>query len=113
MRFMKIIILSDNFDGGGGAAIIARSMAQGFKHALHDVHVITSVKDRALAGQKMIEGIKLWSVYSDYNFFWRAYRSLYNPQAVNKVAKIIEELIVSQAQEKVVINKKVIKDGWL
>jgi hypothetical protein len=30
-----------------------------------------------------------------------------------KYAKVIEELIVSQAQEKIVINKKMIKEGWL
>ncbi len=28
-------------------------------------------------------------------------------------AKVIEELIISQAQEKIVINKKVIKEGWV
>lgn len=88
---MKIIILSDSFGDGGGAASMARSMARGFKRELHDVSVIASVQDKALAGQKMVEGIKVWSVYSDYNLFWRAYRSLYNPQTLKHIARIIEE----------------------
>jgi len=89
---MKILILSDSFEDGGGAASMARSMARGFKRALHDVCVIASVQDKALAGQKMVEGVKVWSVYSNYDLFWRAYRSLYNPQTVKYIAKIIEEV---------------------
>lgn len=89
---MKILILSDYFDNRGGAVVIARSMAQGFQRAHHDVHIITSVQDKALSGQKIIEGIKIWSVYSKYNLFWRAYRSLYNPQTVRSVAEIIERV---------------------
>jgi len=89
---MKILILSDNFDNKGGAAVIARSMAQGFKQACHDVYVITSVQDKTLVGRKIVEDVKVWSIYSSYNLFWRAYRSLHNPQTVRHIAKIIEEV---------------------
>ncbi|KKS73718.1 MAG: Glycogen synthase [Parcubacteria group bacterium GW2011_GWC1_43_61] len=89
---MKIIILSDYFDNRGGAVSIAKTMAYGFKQMGHNVGVITTVQDKALAGQKIIDGVKIWSVYSNYNLFWRAYRSLYNPQTVKHIAKIIEEI---------------------
>ncbi len=89
---MKILILSDYFDERGGAVGIAKTMAYGLKQAGHDINVITIVQDRVLAGQKMVEGVKIWSIYSKYNLFWRAYISLYNPQTVKYIAKIIEEI---------------------
>ncbi len=91
---MKIVILSDNFDnrGGAGAVRIARAIAIGLKNFNHNVSVITTIQDKSLTGKKNENGINIYSIYSKYNLFWRAYRSLYNPQTIKHVVKIIEEI---------------------
>src|SRR3989344_8757489 len=88
---MKILILSDNFNDGGGAVGIAKAMAFGFKALGHDIRVISSTQNKTNTSTGN-DGLPVYYVYSDYNLFWRAYRSLYNPQTVKHIAKIIEEV---------------------
>lgn len=94
---MKILILSDSYATGGGAAQIARLMAQGFKNRGHNVMVITSTQDKMntpvirITGVNENNNIPVYCIYTDYNLFWRAYRGLYNPPAIKAVKKIIDD----------------------
>lgn len=84
---MRILILSDSYATGGGAAKIARITAQGLKNRGHDVRVITSTQDKI--NTPIIRPV--YYIYSDYNLFWRAYRGLYNPPAIKAIKKIIDD----------------------
>ena len=86
---MRILILSDSYATGGGAAQIARLMAKGLQNRGHDILVVASVQDRTSAGFKIIDGIEVYKIYTNYNLFWRAYRGLYNPPAIKEIKKII------------------------
>ena len=86
---MRILILSDSYATGGGAAQIARLMAKGLQNRGHDILVVASVQDRTSAGFKIIDGIEFYKIYTNYNLFWRAYRGLYNPPAIKEIKKII------------------------
>ncbi len=88
---MRILIISDSYDIGGGAAQIARLMAQGFKNRGHDVIVVTSTQNKTDTPVIRITGVSIYRVYTDYNLFWRAYRGLYNPPAIKAVKKIIDD----------------------
>lgn len=94
---MKILILSDSYATGGGAAQIARLMAQGFKNRGHDVIVVTSTQNKIntpvirIMGVNENNNIPVYYIYTDYNLFWRAYRGLYNPSAIKAVKKIIDD----------------------
>ncbi len=88
---MKIAILSDSF-GPGGAQGVAMTLAEKFKEAGHAVSVITTTQKKDPTGRTNSGGIDIYRIYSDYNLFWRAYRSLYNPQTAGHIAEIIEEL---------------------
>src|SRR3989344_3875859 len=81
---MRILILSDSYPVGGGAAQIARLMAEGLKNRGHNVMVIASAQNKTNTS-----GMPVYYIYSDYNLFWRAYRGLYNPPAIKKIKKII------------------------
>ncbi|OGD29696.1 hypothetical protein A2833_02555 [Candidatus Azambacteria bacterium RIFCSPHIGHO2_01_FULL_44_55] len=89
---MRIIILSDYFDDRGGAVGVARATAFGLKALGYEVSVITTIQDKAKAARRNENGVDVYQIYSDYNLFWRAYRSLYNPQTVGVVRKILGEL---------------------
>jgi len=90
---MKILILSDQFDSGGGAANLVRYMVQGLKNQGHDVTVVVSTQNKTdtlvirIMGVNENDGIPVYYIYSDYNLFWRSYVSLYNPPAVKAVKK--------------------------
>ncbi|MBI2446478.1 MAG: glycosyltransferase family 4 protein [Parcubacteria group bacterium] len=94
---MKILILSDSYATGGGAAQIARLMAEGLKDRGHDVIVVASTQNKTdtfiipIMEVNKNSDIPIYRVYSDYNLFWRAYRGLYNPPAVKEVKKIIND----------------------
>ncbi|PIP55892.1 MAG: hypothetical protein COX06_00755 [Candidatus Zambryskibacteria bacterium CG22_combo_CG10-13_8_21_14_all_42_17] len=90
---MKIIILSDDFPPNnlGGAGIIAFNLAKALLKMGHTMLVITTVQDRKMEGVAEYMGLKIYRLYSNYHERWRAYASLYNPQTVKKVQRIIEE----------------------
>lgn len=91
---LKILILSDDFppQSFGGAGIAAFNLALGFKAVGHDVYVITTVSEKEKQGFNENQGLKIFKIYSHYHPRWRAYRSLYNPQTIFAVKKIIKNV---------------------
>lgn len=89
---MKIVILSDSFDDSNGPARVARLMAEALQKKGHKINVITSTQNRAAAGKIELNGIAIWSIYSNYNLFWRPYVSLYSRQTVGPIYRILNEL---------------------
>ena len=47
------------------------------------------MQDKSKQGEKIYEGIKIFYIYSNYHIRWRSWISLYNPQTVGKIKKII------------------------
>jgi len=93
-NIMKILILSDSFlsDYTGGAEVIAFNLANGFQKLGNYVYVITTVREKSKTGQYDYHGLKVFRIYADYHERWRAYLSLYNPQTVNQIKKIIKQI---------------------
>lgn len=91
---MKILILCDYFPPQRFASVdmIAFRLAKGFQKLGHDVSVITTAKKSVEEGRDNYEGIEIFKIYSNYHERWRAYLSLYNPQTVNKIKKIVNEI---------------------
>lgn len=91
---MKILILSDDFPprsfGGGG--IIASWQALELARRGHDVHVITTVQDKALERKIVRGGFTINQIYSKYPSILRDYISFYNPWTIFKIAKILRAL---------------------
>ena len=91
---MKILILSDGFPPvhAGGAEVIAFNLSKGFQKLGNHVYVITTVREKSKVGKFDYQGIKVFRIYSNYHERWRAYLSLYNPQTVGHVKKIIKQI---------------------
>lgn len=91
---MKILFLSDDFPPNslGGAGVVAYNLAKTIKELNHDVYVISTTQDKGKEGSSTQDGLKLHKIYSQYHRRWRAYLSLYNPQTVDKVKKIISDI---------------------
>ncbi len=89
---MKIAVLQDDYPPhhAGGAGVIAKNLATAYVHTGHTVLVITTVQDRALAGEETTEGVRIKRLYTSYPGRWRAYLSLYNPQVVSEIKKELE-----------------------
>ena len=91
---MRILILSDNFppSAPGGAERSTFDLAQAFLKKGHKVFVITASQDKTLCGESTYEGLKVFRIYANYRSRWKAYLSLYNPQTVGKVKKLLQEI---------------------
>jgi glycosyltransferase involved in cell wall biosynthesis len=92
---MKILFLSDDFPpkSFGGAGIITSILARGIKDARHDVYVITTIQNKQeREGWRDFNGVKVYDMYVDYYQKLASYISLYNPQALKKLEKIIQEI---------------------
>src|SRR3989338_9935720 len=91
---MKILFLSDDFPPNnlGGAGVVAYSLAKTINNLGHEVHVISTTQDKNEEGGLAQDGLKIYKIYSQYHRRWRAYLSLYNPQTVKKVKKIINDI---------------------
>ena len=91
---MKIVFLQDDFppESAGGAGMVAASLARQFAAHGFAVSIIAATQDRSQEGKSEWEGVPVYRIYSDYHERWRAWRSLYNPAAVQKVKKILKEL---------------------
>ena len=91
---MKILYLSDDFppDNLGGAGVVAHNLAKAFKELGHDIYVVSTTQDKSKEGSYVQDGFKIYKIYSRYHRRWRAYFSLYNPQTVKKVSKIIADI---------------------
>ncbi len=90
---MKILILQDDFPPhhAGGAAVVAYNLAKGFKKSGHDILVITTVQKRSLVGRETMDGIEVERLFSEYHERWRGYLSLYNPQTIPALKKIMKK----------------------
>lgn len=91
---LRIVILQDDFPPHslGGAGMIAKMLAQGYQNSGHEVHVITTVKERELAGDERQDGIFLHRIFSSYSERWRSYRSLYNPSTVPYIRDLFKRI---------------------
>ena len=91
---MKILFLQDDFppNASGGAGIVAATLARELVKRGHELTVITSVQDKALAGSFREEGMHIERIYSDYMPRWRSWLSLYNPATVSRVKEILAEV---------------------
>jgi len=91
---MKILILLDDFPPitYTGASIVAYNLAQGLLKKGHNVFIITSVQGRLKEGEEEYDGLKIFRVYTNYHERWQSYLSLYNPQVVSKIDKIIKKI---------------------
>src|SRR3989344_5288669 len=93
---MRILFLSDDFppEAMGGAGIVAFRLARAMRGRGHDIFVITTIRDRSkedLVGTES-NGLKIFKIYAEYNHRWREYISLYNPQTIRKIKRIIDEV---------------------
>lgn len=91
---MKILFLSDDFPphSFGGAGTSTFELAAGMKNAGHQVFVITTCRKESDAGEQDFEGLKVFSIASNYSDRWRSYMSLYNKPAIKKVNEILKEI---------------------
>jgi glycosyltransferase involved in cell wall biosynthesis len=91
---MKIIYLIDGFppyswtSPGSLTLALAKEMAS----RGHEVFVVTTVQEKSQAGDEVYEGIKVYSIYSNYNLRWQSYFCLYNSETVSEVRKIITQI---------------------
>jgi hypothetical protein len=91
---VKILILSDDFppQSFGGAGLVAFNLAKGLKNAGHEAFVVTTVREKSEEGEMDYEGLNVFKIYANYHERWRAYLSLYNPQTLKRVKKIIKKI---------------------
>ncbi len=91
---MKIVFLQDDFPPHaiGGAGIVAASLARELVKQGHELTIITSVQDRALAGSFREGSMRIERIYSDYQRRWRSWLSLYNPATVGEIRRILAEV---------------------
>ena len=89
---LDICILSDRFPphGRGGAAVIAKQLAEAYRDRGHNVSVITTVRERADDSFERRNGIAVRKVYTQFDSRYRAYYSIYNPQTVSQVGSSLE-----------------------
>lgn len=88
---MKIVILSDDFPptSFGGAGIIAANLSRALAEKGNSVWVVTVTQKKEEEGQFQDGNFIVHKIYTDYPERWRAYRSIYNFQAVTKIKKIL------------------------
>lgn len=91
---MNIVFLSDDFPpkSFGGAGIVAFEQARELVRIGHKVVVITTTQDMNDVSQVVFEGMVVHRLYANYHERFRAYRSLYNPQTIPGVRKILREV---------------------
>jgi len=91
---MKILFLQDDFPpySFGGAGVVAFNLAEGLQKLGHQIYVITTVQDKTMAGKLDYQGLTIFRIYTKYHERWRAYLSLYNPQTIKQVKKIIKQI---------------------
>jgi len=91
---LKILFLVDDFPPttytSGGKVV--RSLAKELTKRGHEVFIISSVQKKFQEGEEKLGKIKIFRIYSNYHERWKAWISLYNPQTVFKIKKIIKEI---------------------
>jgi glycosyltransferase involved in cell wall biosynthesis len=89
---MHIVLLADRippYDPGGAGKIVWR-LASGFQSQGHRVSIITATPDSD--HNEVQEDISIYYLHSHYLDRFRAWLSLYNPQTVGKVRRLLKEL---------------------
>ncbi len=88
---MKILILQDDFPpkSFGGAGIAAFNLAEMIQRKGHEVMVVAATQEKSDEGMEEYGGLKIHKIYSNYPLRWRAYLSLYNPQVLARIGRII------------------------
>jgi glycosyltransferase involved in cell wall biosynthesis len=81
---MRIAILADDIITGGGAGVVASNHAKELRKKGHEVFVITTTHKK--------ENVGKFTIYSNYNPLFRAYKSLNNPEVVREVGKILAQI---------------------
>lgn len=91
---MKILILTDHFPPYiyGGAELSTFDLARTFQKKGHQVFVITTCQEKKLCGEENLAGLKIFRIFSKYSSRWRAYLSLYNPQTVREVKRLLQQI---------------------
>ncbi len=91
---MKILFLSDNFPprSPGGAGIVVHNLAKELLNKGHEIFVVSTVQKKSEEERTKFEDLSVFKIYFDPHPRWQAYLSLYNPQIVSKVEKIIKEI---------------------
>jgi len=91
---MKILYLIDDFPPTTwtSSGILTLNLAKKMAAAGHEVFVITTVQDPQAVGRETYQGLTIHRLFTNYPYQWRAYLSLYNPQAVSQVKKIIRKI---------------------
>lgn len=91
---MKILMLQDDFppQSFGGAGISTFYLAQGLQKAGHQIFVLTTCREKKDEGVCDYQGLKVFRIFADYHERYRAYLSLYNPQTIGKVKKLIKQI---------------------
>ncbi|MHB8628940.1 MAG: glycosyltransferase family 4 protein [Aggregatilineales bacterium] len=89
---MKIALLTDAIppEGKGGAERVAWSVATGLQAAGHEVSVITSTPLPSLVDRRA--GIAVHHLHAGYPRRWQAWLSLYNPQTIRPLRRLLEQL---------------------
>ncbi|MBI2041583.1 MAG: glycosyltransferase family 4 protein [Candidatus Nealsonbacteria bacterium] len=91
---IKILILAGNFPplSMGGAGFSVFGLARGLQKAGCEVFVVTTCQDKSGEKNFKYQGLQIFRIFANYHERWRAYLSLYNPQAVGKVRYLIEKI---------------------
>jgi glycosyltransferase involved in cell wall biosynthesis len=89
---LKIIILSDRIppENVGGAGKVAWNLALGLQAAGHEVHVIAATFKPSFREQR--SGIETYHLQTQYPIRWHSWVSLYNPQTVGPLRRLLKEL---------------------
>jgi len=91
---MKILILADDFPpySRGGAGFSTFDLGCAFQKKGHQVFVITTCQKKSDEGKTDYQELKVFSIYARYPARWRAYLSLYNPQTISQVRRLLQEI---------------------
>lgn len=91
---MKILFLSDDFppQSFGGAGKIAFNLACGLQKAGCEIFVVTTCQEKFREGRENYEGLNVFRIFANYHERWRGYLSLYNPQTIGKVKRLLQEI---------------------
>src|SRR3989338_98683 len=91
---MKVLIISDEFPPQvlGGAGTTAFNLARKLKELGNEIFVMTTCRDKKDEENFQYQNLNIFRIHSDYKARWRNYLSLYNPQTVGKVRRLIQEI---------------------
>jgi len=89
---MRILLLSDQIppENRGGAGLVTWRLALGLRDAGHEVHVIAATHRPSF--EEIRENVPTYHIRTRYPERFRAYFSLYNPQTVGHLHRLMRDL---------------------